>query len=74
MNSEKSDKLVVVDGANVAYIEQTETDQPRISNLRAVHRALATRGYHPIVIIDASLIHDIVEGEVEFYRSQLRSS
>jgi predicted GTPase len=50
---------VVVDGANVPYLEQTETGKPQVSNLSAIHRALKDRGYHPIVIIDASLIHEV---------------
>ena len=53
------DRPIVVDGANVAYLEQAETGKPQVSNLRAVHRALQDHGYQPIVIIDASLIHEV---------------
>lgn len=54
-NSEK----VVVDGANIAYIEQTSGGKPKVSNIIAVRRALMERGYKPIIIIDASLHHEV---------------
>ena len=57
---------IVIDGANIAYIEQTETGQPKVSNLEAVYRALKRRSYRPILIIDASLIHDVDDrGQLE---------
>ena len=54
---------IVVDGANVAYAEQSGEGQPKVSNLVAVRRALKERGYDPIIIIDASLIHDVDDPE-----------
>ncbi|MBX6342575.1 MAG: Zc3h12a-like ribonuclease, partial [Thermomicrobiaceae bacterium] len=51
------EKVAVVDGSNVAYEEQTKGGKPKVSNLVAVRRALEERGYHPIVIVDASLHH-----------------
>ena len=61
-----SESPIVIDGANIAYIEQTETGQPKVSNLEAAYRALKRRGYHPILIIDASLIHEVDDrGQLE---------
>lgn len=51
-------QIVVVDGANVAYIEQDEAGKPRVGNLVAVREALCARGYDPIIIVDASLAHE----------------
>lgn len=58
-----SDRPIIIDGANIAYIEQTEEGQPKVSNLVAVRRALKARGYDPVVIIDASLIHEVDDPE-----------
>lgn len=54
-----SRQVAVVDGANVAYIETSVKDEPRVANLVAVRRALEQRGYDPIIIVDASLRHYI---------------
>jgi hypothetical protein len=56
MNKER---VIVVDGANVAYAERSADGAPRVSNLVAVCKLLEGQGYTPIVIIDASLYHDI---------------
>lgn len=58
-----SDRLIIVDGANIAYIEQTGAGKPKVANLKAVRRALKGRGYRPILIIDASLIHEVDDRE-----------
>lgn len=55
----KPNKKIVVDGANVAYIEQSQSGNPKVSNLKAVYQALKERGFEPIIIIDASLQHKI---------------
>ena len=53
-------RAAVVDGANVAYAEMSQGDQPKVSNLVAVRRALEERGYETIVIVvDASLRHRV---------------
>lgn len=53
----------VVDGANVAYIEKSEKDEPKVSNLIAVRRALQNKGYEPVIIVDASLRHQVDDPE-----------
>ena len=52
-------KIAVVDGANIAYIEQSQQGDPKVSNILAVRAALEKRGYEPIIIVDASLIYEI---------------
>ena len=54
-----SQRVAVVDGANVAYLETSAKGKPRVANLVAVRRALERRGYDPIIIVDASLRHHI---------------
>lgn len=63
MTSDKSEKLIVVDGANVAYIELSSHGDPKVSNLVAVRRALQEKGYEPVIIVDASLRHKIDDPE-----------
>ncbi len=55
--------VIVVDGANVAYVETSEEGQPQVSNLMAVHRTLEQKGYTPLIIVDASLRHSIDDPE-----------
>lgn len=55
----KSKKKIVVDGANVAYIEKSQSGNPKVSNLTAVYQALKERGFEPIIIVDAALQYDI---------------
>ncbi len=52
-------RTAVVDGANVAYIEQSAEGKPKVSNLVAVYQALKDKGYDPIIIIDATLHHNV---------------
>lgn len=54
-----ANKIAVVDGANIAYIEQSHKGDPKVSSILAVRTALAKRGYEPIIIVDASLIYEI---------------
>jgi hypothetical protein len=51
--------VILVDGANVAWAEQTKDDKPKVSNIVAMRQTLEKEGYDPIIIIDASLRHDI---------------
>jgi hypothetical protein len=51
--------VIVVDGANVAYIEESKGGEPKVSNLVAVRQALEKRGYEPVIIVDASLRHQV---------------
>ena len=55
----KGKEVVVVDGANVAYEEKSQSGKPKVSNLIAVRRALEEEGLDPIVIIDASLKYEV---------------
>lgn len=52
-------EVIVVDGANVAYAEQSKEGKPKVSNLVAVRRALEEKGYTSVILIDASLRHQI---------------
>lgn len=52
-------KKIVVDGSNVAHLETSADGSPKVSNIQAVRSALRDRGYEPIVIVDASLRHEI---------------
>lgn len=53
------EEKIVVDGSNVAHLETSRDGSPKISNVEAVRSALRDRGYDPIVIVDASLRHEI---------------
>ena len=44
--------VAVVDGANIAYIEESQEGKPKVSNLVAVRKALQEKGIEPIVIVD----------------------
>jgi hypothetical protein len=52
-------KYAVIDGANIAYIEESQKRDPKVANVLAVRLAVEKKGYEPIVIIDASLIYKI---------------
>jgi hypothetical protein len=51
--------VVVVDGSNIAFEEQSNGGKPRLANIIAVSKAIEDRGYEPIVIVDAALRHKI---------------
>jgi hypothetical protein len=59
-----SKRVAVVDGSNVAYLELSEDNKPQIDNLRKVSKKLKTKGYKPVVIIDASLQHEVDDPEL----------
>jgi len=52
-------KKIVVDGSNIAYVERSSNGDPRISNIVAVRKALVSKGYDPIIIVDANLRYEI---------------
>lgn len=54
-----SSKIAVVDGANVAYEEKSKAGSPKVGNIVAVNQTLKLKGYDPIIIIDASLKHEV---------------
>ena len=55
--------VAVIDGANVAYIEKNKNDAPKVANLTEVRSALVKMGYKVIIIVDASLRHQIDDPE-----------
>lgn len=58
-----SESTIVVDGANIAYIEPSAAGEPKVSNIVAVVQALRDRGLDPLVIVDASLRHEVDDPE-----------
>jgi hypothetical protein len=56
-------KVVVIDGANVAYEERSAGGKPKLSNLLKVRRELEERGQEAVIIVDASLKYDIDDQE-----------
>ena len=59
-------KVVVIDGANVAYEERSAGGKPKLSNLLKVRRELEERGMEAVIIVDASLKYDIDDqGQLE---------
>ena len=49
--------IVLVDGSNVAH--STEGERPQLANIIAVRQKLSEEGREPIVVVDASLRHQI---------------
>lgn len=54
-----SDRIVLVDGANVGYAEKTRDEKPKMSNIVAVCKTLREKGFKPLVIVDASFRHEV---------------
>jgi hypothetical protein len=52
-------RMIVVDGANIAYELKTKKGNARVSNITAVKQALEEKGYQTLIIVDASLRHEI---------------
>lgn len=50
---------VLVDGSNVAWEEQTDGGKPKVANIRAMIDELRERSLEPVVVVDASLRHQI---------------
>jgi hypothetical protein len=57
------DKKAVLDGANIAFEVRTKKGQAQLASLLSVRDAVQDLGYKPIIIIDASLIHEIDDRE-----------
>jgi len=53
----------VVDGANVAYAEKSDEGAPKVSNVVAMGEALKGLGHGFLVIIDATLRHEVDDPE-----------
>jgi hypothetical protein len=54
-----SDRIVLVDGANIGYAEKTSDEKPKMSNIVAVCKSLREKGFKPLVIVDASFRHEV---------------
>lgn len=52
-------KKIIVDGSNVAYLERSSNGDPKIGNIVAVRKALTSKGYDPIIVVDANLRYEI---------------
>lgn len=52
-------ETLIIDGSNVAHEVPSEKGQPRVSNIVAMVRKVRELGYGPIVIVDASLRHEV---------------
>lgn len=52
-------RKIVVDGSNVAFEEFSKGGTPKVSNLVAVRKHLEERGFHPMILVDASLKHKV---------------
>lgn len=62
MSETNADKVVLVDGSNVAH--STEGEKPMVANLLAVRDKLKEEGFKPIIMADAALRHQIDDQKV----------
>lgn len=53
----------VVDGSNAAWEERSGDGEPRVGNLTAIIDALKEEGIEPLVVVDASLRHQVDDAE-----------
>ena len=51
-------KKIVVDGSNISW-EEKKDGKPNIHNIKIVMNSLISKGYNPVVFVDASLRHII---------------
>jgi hypothetical protein len=54
-------KKVIVDGANIAYLQRTHNGKPLAVNIFRVKRELEKKRFLPIIIVDASLYHEVAD-------------
>jgi hypothetical protein len=52
-------KIAVIDGSNIAFEEASNGGKPKVSNIILVREELRKKGYDPIIVVDASLVHKI---------------
>lgn len=57
VNHTQQRAVAVVDGANVAY--EAAGERPKVSHLLAMRKELEEEGFDPVIILDASLRHEI---------------
>jgi hypothetical protein len=63
MSASSGRRIVVIDGANVAYEERSAGGKPKFSNLLKVRRELEEKGFEAVILVDASLKYDIDDQE-----------
>ncbi len=63
MSASSGRRMVVIDGANVAYEERSAGGKPKFSNLLRVRRELEEKGFEAVILVDASLKYDIDDQE-----------
>ena len=57
-SSQRTKKIVIVDGNNVAY-HLSPNGKPQVNNLVLAQHSLVTGGYKPVFVISAALVHSI---------------
>ncbi len=57
-SSQRGRRIVIVDGNNVAY-HLSPSGKPQVKNLLLAQRSLSSRGYKPVFVISAALVHKI---------------
>lgn len=62
MSDTESASVAVVDGSNVAY-EAASPSPPKVSSIIEMRERLIEQGLNPIVIVDATLRHEIDDPE-----------
>lgn len=70
VNIEYERERVVIDGTNVAWVAKKE-GKPNIENIEILRLELEKNGHIPIIIVDASLRHNIPESDKERFERWL---
>ena len=55
---QRTRKIVIVDGNNIAY-HLSPNGKPQVNNLLLAQRSLVSGGYKPVFVISAALVHSI---------------
>lgn len=61
--TQKGRKNVIIDGNNIAY-HLAPNGKPQVNNLILAQQSLVNRGYKPIFVISAALVHSIDKPDV----------
>lgn len=56
-------RSAIIDGSNIVYLELSQAEDPKLSNIQAVRKAAMERGWEPTVIVDASLRYEIDDSQ-----------
>ncbi len=57
----KVKRRVIVDGANVAYLQKTHNGRPLAVNIAIVKQTLEKKGFEPIIIVDSNLYYEVAD-------------